>query len=227
MKNKRFLTGAISLALVAVVSVGATLAYFTDKTETAENVFTTGKVKIELIDRLPGDYEATKDDHTWKAVDNGDNSGITYNEVLPGDYLQKQVGFSTAEDSNDCYVAIRVETEVTSLPHANGKLTEPAVAAQLSDLIREQVEEMRGDSWIAEYSVREPGVVTYYFRTVVPAGTENVLLFDGIQIPGEEWGNEYADMAFNVKVQAAAIQAANTTLDTLMDMSWDELTSLE
>ena len=43
MKNKRFLTGAISLALVAVVSVGATLAYFTDKTETAENVFTTGK----------------------------------------------------------------------------------------------------------------------------------------------------------------------------------------
>lgn len=54
-----------------------------------------------------------------------------------------------------------------------------------------------------------------------------MLLFDGIQIPGEEWGNEYAEMAFNVKVQAAAIQAANTTLDTLMDMSWDELTSLE
>ncbi|TCL53606.1 hypothetical protein EDD77_13027, partial [Allofournierella massiliensis] len=27
MKHKRFLTGAISLALVAVVSVGATLAY--------------------------------------------------------------------------------------------------------------------------------------------------------------------------------------------------------
>ena len=34
-------------------------------------------------------------------------------------------------------------------------------------------------------------------------------------------------MEFTVTVPAAAIQAANTTLDTLMDMSWDELTSLE
>lgn len=227
MKKKNILTAAVSLSLVACLSIGATLAYFTDKTETAQNVFTTGKVDIELIDRLPSDYEITKDDHTWKAVDNGDNTGIEYTDVMPGDYLQKEVGFSTAADSNDCYVAIRVETEVTSLPHANGKLTEPAAAAQLSDLIREQVEEANGSAWIAEYSVREPGVVTYFFRTSVPAGTENVLLFDGIQIPGEEWGNEYAEMQFNVKVQAAAIQADNTTLDTLMDMSWDELTSLE
>ncbi len=227
MNKKNILTAAVSLSLVACLSIGATLAYFTDKTETAQNVFTTGKVDIELIDRLPSDYETTKDDHTWKAVDNGDNTGIEYTDVMPGDYLQKEVGFSTAADSNDCYVAIRVETEVTSLPHANGKLTEPAAAAQLSDLIREQVEEANGSAWIAEYSVREPGVVTYFFRTSVPAGTENVLLFDGIQIPGEEWGNEYAEMQFNVKVQAAAIQADNTTLDTLMDMSWDELTSLE
>lgn len=227
MNKKNILTAAVSLSLVACLSIGATLAYFTDKTETAQNVFTTGKVDVELIDRLPSDYETTKDDHTWKAVDNGDNTGIEYTDVMPGDYLQKEVGFSTAADSNDCYVAIRVETEVTSLPHANGKLTEPAAAAQLSDLIREQVEEANGSAWIAEYSVREPGVVTYFFRTSVPAGTENVLLFDGIQIPGEEWGNEYAEMQFNVKVQAAAIQADNTTLDTLMDMSWDELTSLE
>lgn len=227
MNKKNILTAAVSLSLVACLSIGATLAYFTDKTETAQNVFTTGKVDVELIDRLPSDYETTKDDHTWKAVDNGDNTGIEYTDVMPGDYLQKEVGFSTAADSNDCYVAIRVETEVTSLPHANGKLTEPAAAAQLSDLIREQVEEANGSAWIAEYSVREPGVVTYFFRTSVPAGTENVLLFDGIRIPGEEWGNEYAEMQFNVKVQAAAIQADNTTLDTLMDMSWDELTSLE
>lgn len=225
MNKKNILTAAVSLSLVACLSIGATLAYFTDKTETAQNVFTTGKVDIELIDRLPENYN--DEDHTWKAVDNGDNTGIEYTDVMPGDYLQKEVGFSTAADSNDCYVAIRVETEVTSLPHANGKLTEPAAAAQLSDLIREQVEEANGSAWIAEYSVREPGVVTYFFRTAVPAGTENVLLFDSIQIPGEEWGNEYAEMQFNVKVQAAAIQADNTTLDTLMDMSWDELTSLE
>lgn len=225
MSKKNILTAAVSLSLVACLSIGATLAYFTDKTQTAQNVFTTGKVDIELIDRLPVDYDEKA--HTWKAVDSGDNTGIEYTDVMPGDYLQKEVGFTIAADSRDCYVAIRVETEVTNLPHANGKLTGPVAAARLSDLIREQVEEANGSAWIAEYSVREPGVVTYFFRTSVPAGTENVMLFDGIQIPGEEWGNEYAEMEFNVKVQAAAIQADNTTLDTLMDMSWDELTALK
>lgn len=225
MSKKNILTAAVSLSLVACLSIGATLAYFTDKTQTAQNVFTTGKVDIELIVRLPVDYDEKA--HTWKAVDSGDNTGIEYTDVMPGDYLQKEVGFTTAADSRDCYVAIRVETEVTNLPHANGKLTGPVAAARLSDLIREQVEEANGSAWIAEYSVREPGVVTYFFRTSVPAGTENVMLFDGIQIPGEEWGNEYAEMEFNVKVQAAAIQADNTTLDTLMDMSWDELTALK
>lgn len=225
MKKKNILTAAVSLSLVACLSIGATLAYFTDQTSTAENVFTTGKVDIELIDKLPDDYNP--DDHTWKAVDNGDNTGISYTEVLPGDYLQKIVGFSTTEDSNDCYVAIRVKTEVTNLPHATEEITAEVATNQLSELIREQVEESAGSVWIAEPSEEENGVVTYFFRTAVPADTENVALFEGIQIPGEEWGNAYAEMGFNVKVQAAAIQADNTTLETLMGMNWDELTALE
>ena len=99
MSKKNILTAAVSLSLVACLSIGATLAYFTDKTQTAQNVFTTGKVDIELIDRLPVDYDEKA--HTWKAVDSGDNTGIEYTDVMPGDYLQKEVGFTTAADSRD------------------------------------------------------------------------------------------------------------------------------
>ncbi|OUN80312.1 hypothetical protein B5G03_16890, partial [Gemmiger sp. An50] len=44
MKKKNILTAAVSLSLVACLSIGATLAYFTDKSDTMTNVFTTGKV---------------------------------------------------------------------------------------------------------------------------------------------------------------------------------------
>ena len=41
MKNKKVLMAAASTALVAVVGIGATLAYFTDQADT-ENVVTMG-----------------------------------------------------------------------------------------------------------------------------------------------------------------------------------------
>ncbi|OUN86796.1 hypothetical protein B5G03_06100, partial [Gemmiger sp. An50] len=50
MNKKNILTAAVSLSLVACLSIGATLAYFTDKSDTMTNVFTTGKVDMTLID---------------------------------------------------------------------------------------------------------------------------------------------------------------------------------
>ena len=53
MKKRNLLISLLSLALVAVIGVGATLAYFTDKTDTKKNTFTTGKVDIVLHDMSP------------------------------------------------------------------------------------------------------------------------------------------------------------------------------
>jgi len=50
MSKKKILTIAISVALVAILVVGASLAYFTD-TKQATNTFTVGGVKIELIEQ--------------------------------------------------------------------------------------------------------------------------------------------------------------------------------
>lgn len=50
MKKKTILVAAIAVMLVAALVVGGTLAYFTD-TKTETNTFTTGGVKIDLIEQ--------------------------------------------------------------------------------------------------------------------------------------------------------------------------------
>ena len=50
MKKKSILMAAIAVMLVAVLVVGGTLAYFTD-TKSADNTFTVGNVKINLLEQ--------------------------------------------------------------------------------------------------------------------------------------------------------------------------------
>ena len=216
MKNKKLLTGAISLALVAVVSVGATLAYFTDKTETAQNVFSAGKVSLSLIDKS----EPEAGQVGGAPYDKDGITGIQYDNIMPGDVLSKVVGLNTAADSQDAYVAIRVTVNDVVAPNANTVLPEE-ITAQISDIIASQVD---GDLWASKDMGN--GDVVYYFKTVVPADTKNLILFSAIPLPGSEWNNEYAELSFDVDVQAAAIQAANTDLDLFMGMDWGDIVEL-
>ena len=50
MTKKKILVLALSIAMVAILAVGGSLAYFTD-TKNADNTFTVGNVKIELIEQ--------------------------------------------------------------------------------------------------------------------------------------------------------------------------------
>lgn len=217
MKKKNLITAAVSLALVAVVGVGATLAYFTDKTETKKNVFSAGKVSINLIDetwdvdgQVKGEYYE-KDGIT----------GIQYEDIMPGDVLSKVVGVETAADSQDAYVAVRVTVTDVVAPNAAGIVLPEEITAQISDIIAAEV---NGDLWASRDMGN--GDVIYYFKSVVPADTQNLVLFDKVPLPGSEWNNAYAELSFDVEVQAAAIQAANTDLDLFMGMDWVDLVNL-
>ena len=217
MKKKNLITAAVSLALVAVVGVGATLAYFTDKTETKKNVFSAGKVSINLIDetwdvdgQVKGEYYE-KDGIT----------GIQYEDIMPGDVLSKVVGVETAADSQDAYVAVRVTVTDVVAPNAADIVLPEEITAQISDIIAAEVD---GTLWASRDMGN--GDVIYYFKSVVPADTQNLVLFDKIPLPGSEWNNAYAELSFDVEVQAAAIHAANTDLDLFMGMDWVDLVNL-
>ena len=200
MNKKNILIAGASLALVACLSIGATLAYFTDQTENAENVFTTGKIDITL-----------------KEGDKNSN-GIVYNEVMPGDILSKRVGFSTAADASDAYVALKVNVNVKSMPNATTAVNADTLREELMEQIRGQVD-LRNEPtelWSESATLAADGSMVFYFNSKVPGGTNNMILFDHINAP-ETWGNEYANVEFTIDVQAFAVQAANLTAPTETD----------
>lgn len=217
MKKKNILTAAVSLSLVACLSIGATLAYFTDKTETKTNTLTAGKVDIELIDTaIPADPSKGE---TWQVVEV--LNGLKYQDVMPGDNLSKIVGLTTSPTSEDAYVAIRVTVNDVVAPHAGeGDFTTDEITAQISDIIASQV---NADEWISRDMGN--GDVIYYYHEAVPAKQEKTL-FENIPLPGSAWNNQYAELSFDVDVQAAAIQATNTDLEMFMEMDWSALEEL-
>ena len=78
MKKKNILTAAVSLSLVACLSIGATLAYFTDKTDVQTNTFKAGNVDVTLIDQFD---KTTTPKGSYVFDNHGVQTGIEYTNV--------------------------------------------------------------------------------------------------------------------------------------------------
>jgi predicted ribosomally synthesized peptide with SipW-like signal peptide len=91
MKKKSILTIVLSLVLVGVISVGATMAYLTSMTDIKVNTFTIGDVKIQL------------DEPKWDAKDASHN-------FVPGVTLPKDPTVTVKANSEDCYVFMFVDS---------------------------------------------------------------------------------------------------------------------
>lgn len=79
----------LCVALVAVAITGASLAYFTDKTETVQNTFTVGNVKISL------------DETKWNPQDD--------HTLMPGVTYAKNPTIHVDEKSQDAYVFLELD----------------------------------------------------------------------------------------------------------------------
>lgn len=89
MNKKSLLMMMITICLIAVVGVGATLAYLTDTSEELVNTFTVGKVEISI------------DEPSF--ADDGRVDGI-----LPGQVIPKDPTVTVSTDSADAYVFMSV-----------------------------------------------------------------------------------------------------------------------
>ncbi|WP_162300534.1 TasA family protein [Anaerosacchariphilus polymeriproducens] len=93
MNKKRNITlVTTAAALLAVVMIGGTLAYFTDRGE-ATNVVTFGKVNIELTEPK------------FEAFTNQTN---TVNDVYPGQTIEKDPTITVDEDSSEAYIRAKI-----------------------------------------------------------------------------------------------------------------------
>ena len=202
MKKRNILTAALSLALVAVIAVGATLAYFTAQTDAVHNTFTTGNIEIAVVDETApaaGEVGGVKDPAT------GNIAYGTETPIMPGDVISKQVSVSVDANSQPAWVALKLTVNAT--PSADSELTVDEAKAAVKTLIDREVAKQR--AWVED----ENNEGIYYYRGIVQPGDTAASIFTTLTIRGEEWDNDYAGMSFSISVEAAAVQAAN--IDTI------------
>lgn len=101
--KKKITALVLVVAVLAMLSVGMTLAYFTD-TDDAVNVFVVGDIDIELTEEV-GVKDALGKDHPEK-VEQDENSA-SYKDILAGNVLTKKPTVSN-EGSAPAYVRVTV-----------------------------------------------------------------------------------------------------------------------
>lgn len=210
MKKKNILTMVLALALVAVLAVGATLAYFTDK-DTTTNTFTMGKVDINL--------DESKDGKNWV------EDGLDYTSIVPGDKETKIARVRVKSDSEDCYVMVTAKVTTAE----DTKLTDDDIA-----LLRTAVQnaiEANGDMWeVTEKTVNGEKVLQCVYKgngDHIAHKNDELILFKEIQIPGAEFKNNTAGQSFGIELKAYAIQSDNVNGGTYADSIWDGIADFE
>ena len=122
MNKRRILAIAMSLVIVAIIAIGATVAYFTD-TKNVTNTFTIGNVKIDLIESRfhregndnSGDMSIVTDGHkafTDEEIQNDAKEYFDYigekgENMVPGRGVAK-CPYVVNTGANDAYIRIRV-----------------------------------------------------------------------------------------------------------------------
>lgn len=186
MNKKKLTVMVTSLALVGLIGVGASLAYFTDQ-DSATNIITMGHVDIDLTEpNYPG----------------GTTGGEIEN-VKPGDQITKDPTITVQQGSENSYVRAKITVEGLDEEHANLLLAKNENGSYM-------YLDINTNDWLEStdgyfYYVGDAGNGK---DGVLKAG-QSVELFTTVTIPGLGWGNEMADKSFSILVSAEAIQAAN------------------
>lgn len=205
--NKKKLAGlALSLGLVSVVGVGATLAYFTDQASIA-NVVTMGHVDINLTE-----HQVVKnEDGQWVADETVPvtSEGLQFTDVYPGETVDKDPTVTITEDSGDAYVRVRLD-----IVYEGSTFTADDMAALQANIDREIAES--GDWYKAADGY-------YYYNTALTQEAPSAVLFEEVTLPGAAWKNNTASQSFSIQLQAEAIQREYfnpTTDDNGMITGW-------
>ena len=199
-KRAKLITAAVSLG--ALMTVGGTLAWFTDS-ETATNTVTTGYVDLEIKEHIPTNHG--EEGYTVKVIKDefGNDSGIVYGDITPGVTIQKDPSIFY-KGSVDAYVRYRVVVEPA------GDDVDPGF--NYNELLSHL--EFRKNGEIINVNEHNNDGDWIYVENKVQAGTDDhptkiiSPIFDEIVI-GENVGNEIANQSLDIRIEAEAIQAAN------------------
>ena len=202
MKMKNMLIGGMSLALVACISIGGTLAFLTDKSNTATNTFTMENgIELQLWETADavtdGKYKqkvsGTVGEATAAAIGNADekkyegtNVGIDYSEILPGAEINKEPRLKVTQGA-ESWVYMKVTDNTTE------KLN---------------IKEFNVTAWTKVGEDAKNNVVIYRYNTPVALdGWTETPLFDTLQVPTTVSSTEVAESLGDIIMEGYAIQA--------------------
>ncbi|MGN0185382.1 MAG: SipW-dependent-type signal peptide-containing protein [Aristaeellaceae bacterium] len=204
IRNRRIAMTVALVLVVALVSVGGTIAWLTAKTEAVTNTFTVGDINIDLTETWNADSKDDDDvdnDH-WEA------------KLVPGNTYAKDPKVTVEADSEACWLFVHVVDANNTITGLTGSVVQYSVLTG-------------SDSWTAV-----PDHAGYYYRQVnatdAAAGVSyNVLTGSTANADGEVKINDdlTKEMMKNITtptitITAAAVQSAN--VETLAE-AWSYL----
>lgn len=212
--KKKLMAIALAVCVVAVLAAGASLAYFTDKTEAANNTFTMGNVKIAL-----DETDLTKDDNSRTA------EGNTYENLYPGMEMVKDPTVHNT-GRNDAWVRVIVRV-------ANGAafMDKFAIAPYASSPL-EGLTHGLGVGWQITASTEDTAtndmVYTIVYNTVLKPGESTPAVFNKLYIPATFGNGEMAAITyknaqdesvngFTMSIHAEAIQSEGLNATSCQD----------
>ncbi len=195
MNKKKLTTLVCSLALVGVIGVGASLAYFSDQ-DAATNVFTMGNIDITLTE--------TGTNADGSAVGFVPGEGMVFDkQIMPGDTVNKVPVVTVDSGSENAYL----RAEITVGDVAEKEALDPTHKQDIMNNLEKQLNE---NGWYV-------GNDGYFYLTT---GNDN-----GVATPGDytlfrtvtypsDWGNEVKNAGFTIQIQVQAVQADNFTVNS-------------
>ena len=225
MTKKKILVLALSLAMVAILAVGGSLAYFTDKDE-ATNVFTVGNVKIELIEQQRGEnglvpFEQQKELYPINGSAQGEKDG--FGMPVAKNYVDKMVTIKNT-GASDAYIRAYF-----AIPSAldDGYETFNAGLNVLHFNFGNKVENgvitsTEGVEWKWTH-----GSKWNYFETTIDGIEYNVYFADYDQVlPAGETTEQfvqgvYLDKSFNIKTENGVEKCYAFNEEVTLDAGWN------
>ncbi len=207
--KKKLTAVALVVCMLAIMLVGASLAYFTD-TDEAVNTFTMGKVDIELTEP------------NW----DGGEDGL---KIFPGQTYEKDPTITVAKESEDCYLVATVTISNLSELKAlyagtdvekswglslagEGQLVSGGVASYQVTAVTDTTAAgatlsgtmLDDEAFITYEEVDDTIVYTYYFKKIQKA-EDTQILFEEVNVPAFIENGELSKLT--VTVNAYAIQS--------------------
>lgn len=202
--KKNVATMLASLSLVAVVGVGATLAYLSDATNVVTNTFTVGNVEITL-----DETDITKTDGTRT------ETGNAYTNIQPGDVLTKDPTVHVDADSSECYIFIKVEglDDLLAETGKDGNGNEVKAFALDTNAFKDWIKVAEADGSTLSSTTKD-GI--YRYKETLEASESTGALFNSITFNSAvtEYGEDGVLDISDVEITAYAIQSENIDENT-------------